>query len=115
MIICRQVRLYYVVGRRATTGFEGQRISIFGLRVDGLASLRSASRDVATAQGNVGPAHGQARQAGLVPAKASTEAAEKQLRSESRLRSPGSSQSSGGPCQAGCKESFQIQIEVVFI
>ena len=29
--------------------------------VDGLASLRSASRDVAMAQGNDGPAHGQAR------------------------------------------------------
>ena len=57
MNICRQVRLYYV-GRRAITGFEGQRISIFG--------LRSASRDVATAQGNVGPAPGQARQGRLV-------------------------------------------------
>ena len=65
MNICRQVRLYYV-GRRAITGFEGQRISIFGLRI--------ASRDVATAQGNVGPAPGQARQGRLVT-KASTEAA----------------------------------------
>ena len=61
MNICRQVRLYYV-GRRATTGFEGQRISISGLRGWFLAGLRSASRDVATAQGNVGPAPGQARQ-----------------------------------------------------
>ena len=61
MNICRQVRLYYVVGRRATTGFEGQRISISGLRGWFLAGLRSASRDVATAQGNVGPAPGQAR------------------------------------------------------
>ena len=34
--------------------------------VDGLAGLRSASRDVATAQGNVGPAPGQARQGRLV-------------------------------------------------
>ena len=108
-------------GYKGFEGLQGQRISIFGLRVDGLASLRSASRDVATAQGNVGPAHGQARQGRLVT-KASTEAAsssrqtnEKQLRSESRLRSPGSSQSSGGPCQAGRKESFQIQNQVIFI
>ena len=65
MNICRQVRLYYV-GRRAITGFEGQRISISGLRGWFLAGLRSASRDVATAQGNVGPSPGQARQGRLV-------------------------------------------------